>query len=153
MILLFILKVVLNPQLNYDYDKLMYLIAEKESKLQCQVIDPYNITYGKYQVTPHLIQKLGYTQPMTCEQQDEMMLKLLKMYESMIDIPKYEFKHYKGMLLHRTNILIAMHFAPYGTIRYLETGIDFGNGWVSVSELLKRYEHTNFYEIQQNLKK
>jgi hypothetical protein len=126
----------------------MYLIAEKESKFQCQVVDPYNITYGKYQVTPHLIQKLGYKTPMSCDQQDEMMRKLLKYYEQMIDLKKYEFKYHKGVLLHRTNILVAMHFAPYGTIRYLETGVDFGNGLVSVSQLLKRYENTNFYSIQ-----
>ena len=148
MILLLIFNVIWGAELNYNYDKLMYLIAEKESKFQCQVIDPYNITYGKYQVTPHLIQKLGYTQPLSCEKQDEMMRKLLKMYEQMIDLKKYEFKYYKGVLLHRTNILIAMHFAPYGTIRYLESGVDFSNGLISVSELLRRYEHINFYELQ-----
>lgn len=148
MLLILVFKLVLNTQLNYNYDKLMYLIAEKESKFQCQVVDPYNITYGKYQVTPHLIQKLGYNTPLSCEQQDQMMRKLLKYYEQMIDFKKYEFKYHKGVLLHRTNILVAMHFAPYGTIRYLETGVDFGNGLISVSQLLKRYEHTNFYTIQ-----
>ena len=89
MIYIFLLKALLDVQLNYQYDKLMYLIAEKESRFQCQVVDPYNITYGKYQVTPHLIQKFGYQQPMTCEQQDELMLKLIKMYEEMLHIVKY----------------------------------------------------------------
>ncbi|MCU0445619.1 MAG: hypothetical protein MUE85_11960 [Microscillaceae bacterium] len=148
MLLILILKLVINVELGYNYDKLLYIIAEKESKFQCHVVDPYNITYGKYQVTPHLIQKLGYTQPMSCEKQDEMMRKLVKMYEEMLNVKKYEFKYHKGVLLHRTNLLIAMHFAPYGTIRYLETGVDFGNGLVSVSQLLKRYEHTSFYELQ-----
>ena len=148
MIYIFLLKALLDVQLNYQYDKLMYLIAEKESRFQCQVVDPYNITYGKYQVTPHLIQKFGYQQPMTCEQQDELMLKLIKMYEEMLHIDKYEFKYYKGTLLHKTNLIVAMHFAPYGTIRYLETGVDIGNGLITVSELLKKYENTSFYELQ-----
>ncbi|NJO02562.1 MAG: hypothetical protein HC880_13530 [Bacteroidia bacterium] len=147
MIYLLILKVLLSVELDYNYDKLLYLIAEKESRFQCQVVDPYNITYGKYQITPHLIRKLGYKQPMSCEEQDQLMLKLIKMYEQMLDLPKYEFKYYQGTLLHRTNLLIAMHFAPYGTIRYLETGVDFSNGLISVSGLLKRYESTNFYQI------
>jgi len=148
MVLILILRMFLNVELEYNYDKLLHLIAEKESRFQCQVIDPYNITYGKYQVTLHLIQKFGYKQPMTCEQQDEMMKKLLKLYEQMLNIKKYEFKYQKGVLLQRTNLLVAMHFAPYGTIRYLETGVDFGNGLVSVSQLLKRYEHSNFYEVK-----
>ena len=85
---------------------------------------------------------------MPCEAQDEMMRKLLAYYETLIDMEKYEFKYHNGVLLQRSNILIAMHFAPYGTIRYLETGVDFSNGLVSVSILLKRYEHLNFYEMQ-----
>jgi hypothetical protein len=140
---------LLNVELGYDYNKLTYLIAEKESKFQCHVVDPYNITYGKYQVTPHLIQTNGYQWPMTCEQQDELMLKLIKQYEGMLNIEKYEFKYYKGVLLHRTNLLIAMHFAPYGTIRYLETGVDFSNGLISVSSLLKQYENVTFYKVKQ----
>ena len=134
-------------EMEYNYDKLMYLIAEKESKFQCQVNDPYNITYGKYQVTPHLASHVGHTIPMSCEEQDKMMNKIVRYYEQLIDVKKYEFKYYKGVLLHRTNILIAMHFAPYGTIRYLETGADFGNGLITVSQLLKRYEYDNFYEL------
>lgn len=86
--------------------------------------------------------------PMTCQQQDQMMQKLLKEYEKMLNVEKYEFKYYKGVLLHRTNLLIAMHFAPYGTIRYLEQGVDFSNGLISVAGLLKRYENTSFYELQ-----
>lgn len=148
MLYILVLKLLFNTELNYNYDKLMYVIAEKESKFQCQVVDPYNITYGKYQVTPHLIQKFGYSQPMTCEQQDEMMVKLLKYYEEMLDMEKYEFKYHNGILLHKTNLLIAMHFAPYGTIRYLETGVDFSNGLISVEILLKRYEGMTFYELQ-----
>lgn len=148
MIYILILKVMLSTELNYNYDKLLYLIAEKESRFQCQVVDPYNITYGKYQVTPHLIRKFGYTQPMTCEEQDELMMKLVSMYERMIDWEKYEFKYYKGTLLHRTNLLISMHFAPYGTLRYLESGVDFSNGLISVSGVLKYYEQTNFYEVK-----
>ncbi len=148
MLYILILKVALSLELDYNYDKLMYLIAEKESRFQCQVVDPYNITYGKYQVTPHLIQKMGYQMPMTCQQQDQMMQKLLKEYEKLLNVEKYEFKYYKGVLLHRTNLLIAMHFAPYGTIRYLEQGVDFSNGLISVAGLLKRYENTSFYELQ-----
>jgi len=148
MLYILVLRLIFDTQLAYNYDKLMYVIAEKESKFQCQVVDPYNITYGKYQVTPHLIAKLGYSQPMPCEAQDEMMRKLLAYYETLIDMEKYEFKYHNGVLLQRSNILIAMHFAPYGTIRYLETGVDFSNGLVSVSILLKRYEHLNFYEMQ-----
>ncbi len=148
MIYILALRALLDMELSYNYDKLLYLIAEKESKFQCQVVDPYNITYGKYQITPHLIQKFGYTQPMTCEQQDELMIKVVQMYEKILDFEKYEFKYHNGILLHRTNLLIAMHFAPYGTVRYLETGVDFGNGLITVSELLKRYEQTNFYAIQ-----
>jgi hypothetical protein len=148
MIYLLILSAIFNVEVQYKYDKLLYLIAEKESRFQCQVVDPYNITYGKYQVTPHLISTFGYKQPMSCEQQDEMMHKLLKYYEQLLNLKKYEFKYYRGVLLHRTNLLVAMHFAPYGTIRYLETGVDFGNGLVSVSQLLKRYENTNFYDLQ-----
>jgi hypothetical protein len=138
MLYILILKIALSTGLDYNYNKLLYVIAEKESRSQCQVVDPYNITYGKYQVTPHLIQKMGYQVPMSCEQQDEIML----------NIEKYEFKYYKGVLLHRTNLLIAMHFAPYGTIRYLEQGVDFSNGLISVATLLKRYENTTFYELQ-----
>ena len=137
----------LSHHLEYDYDKLLYVIAEKESRFQCQITDPYNITYGKYQITPHLIQKFGYAIPMPCEDQDVLMRKLLTMYEEMLGLGKYEFKYHKGILLHKTNLLIAMHFAPYGTIRYLETGVDFSNGLVSVSELLKRYESHTFYQI------
>ncbi len=148
MIYILIFKTLLDVELGYNYDKLLYLIAEKESRFQCQVVDPYNITYGRYQVTPHLIQKLGYQMPMTCEQQDEMMMKLCRYYENLIDLEKYEFKYYQGVLLHKTNIIVAMHFAPYGTIRYLETGVDFSNGLISVSELLQSYEKTNFYEIK-----
>lgn len=142
------LKTFFVVDLNYNYDKLLYIIAEKESKFQCQVMDPYNITYGKYQVTPHLIEKHGYKMPMTCEAQDELMKKLLKMYEDMLQIKKYEFKRHKGVLLHKTNLLIAMHFAPYGTIRYLESGVDFSNGLISVSSLLKQYESKSFYELK-----
>lgn len=148
MLYILILKIALSTGLDYNYNKLLYVIAEKESRSQCQVVDPYNITYGKYQVTPHLIQKMGYQVPMSCEQQDEMMQKLLKKYEIMLNIEKYEFKYYKGVLLHRTNLLLAMHFAPYGTIRYLEQGVDFSNGLISVATLLKRYENTTFYELQ-----
>jgi len=135
-------------EVQYDYDKLLHLIAEKESKFQCQVMDPFNITYGKYQVTPHLIQQFGYTMPMSCESQDQMMRKLLGYYEQILQIEKYEFKYHRGVLLHRTNLLIAMHFAPYGTIRYLETGVDFSNGLVSVSYFLKHYEGDNFYNMR-----
>ncbi len=148
MIYILIFKVFLNVELDYNYDKLLYLIAEKESRFQCQIWDPYNITYGKYQITPHLIQKFGYEQPMSCEAQDKLMLDLIHMYEKMLDLDKYEFKYLNGILLHRTNLIVAMHFAPYGTIRYLETGVDFSNGLISVSELLKRYEGTNFYQVQ-----
>ena len=148
MLYILVFKMLLNVELDYNYSKLMYLIAEKESRFQCQIMDPYNITYGKYQVTPHLIQKHGYSMPMTCEEQDELMLKLCKLYENMLDIEKYEFKYHNGILLHKTNLIVAMHFAPYGTIRYLEEGVDFSNGLISVSELLERYERTNFYELQ-----
>ncbi|MCS6822351.1 MAG: hypothetical protein NZ551_10845 [Microscillaceae bacterium] len=148
MIYLILLHFLLGIDLKYDYDRLLYVIAEKESRFQCQVRDPYNITYGKYQITEHLIRTYGYTIPMTCEQQDKLMLKLIDMYEKMLNIEKYEFRYYKGILLHRTNLLIAMHFAPYGTIRYLETGQDFSNGLISVSELLRRYEDYNFYKLQ-----
>jgi hypothetical protein len=148
MIYILILKAFFDVEVNYNYDKLLYLIAEKESRFQCQVTDPYNITYGKYQVTPHLVNTFGYQIPMSCEQQDEMMRKLLKYYEQLLNLKKYEFKYYKGVLLHRTNLLVAMHFAPYGTIRYLETGVDFSNGLISVSTLLKRYEQSNFYQLQ-----
>lgn len=148
MLYILIFRLLFNADLSYDYDKLLYLVAEKESRFQCQVMDPYNITYGKYQVTPHLIQKFGYSMPMSCEDQDVLMMKLVKMYENMLDIEKYEFKYHKGVLLQKTNLIVAMHFAPYGTIRYLESGVDFSNGLISVSELLKRYERTNFYEVK-----
>lgn len=148
MLYILVFKMLLDVQLNYNYDKLLYLIAEKESRFQCQITDPYNITYGKYQITPHLIQKNGYTMPMSCEDQDVLMKKLITMYEKMLDIEKYEFKYHNGILLHRTNLIVAMHFAPYGTIRYLEHGVDFSNGLISVSQLLERYERTNFYELQ-----
>lgn len=138
----------LNMDLQYDYDKLLYLIAEKESKFQCQIMDPYNTTYGRYQVTPYLVQKYGYKIPMTCEEQDEMMLKLAKMYEQLLNIKKYEFKYHNGILLHRTNLLVAMHYAPHGTIRYLETGVDFGNGLFTVSDLLRKYESSTFYKLK-----
>lgn len=134
-------------KLSYDYAKLMDVIAEKESGFQCQIRDPYNVTYGKYQVMPNVIHDFGYTIPMTCEEQDELMLKLIKMYEEILDVEKYEMKYYKGVLLHKTNLLIAMHFAPYGTVRYLETGVDFSNSILSVSGLLKRYENMPFYKI------
>ncbi|GAB4404445.1 MAG: hypothetical protein OHK0053_30000 [Microscillaceae bacterium] len=148
MLYILLLKFALSTELSYDYDKLMYLIAEKESRFQCQVVDPYNITYGKYQITPHLIQKMGYSMPLSCAEQDKLMRKVLQHYETLLNIEKYEFKYYKGTLLHRTNLLIAMHFAPFGTIRYLEHGVDFSNGLISVSGLLKRYESTSFYEVQ-----
>lgn len=148
MFYLLLFKLFFNVEPQYNYDKLLHLIAEKESKFQCQVMDPLNITYGRYQVTPHLIQQMGYSMPMGCEQQDQMMRKLLHYYEQLLDVKKYEFKYYKGVLLHRTNLLVAMHFAPYGTIRYLETGVDFSNGLVSISYFLKRYEGDNFYEMR-----
>ncbi len=148
MFYIFLFKVFFNVGVDYNYDKLLYLIAEKESKFQCHVMDPLNITYGKYQVTPHLAQQMGYKIPASCEQQDEMMRKLLKYYEQLLNVEKYEFKYYRGVLLHRTNLLVAMHFAPYGTIRYLETGVDFSNGLVSISYFLKRYEGDNFYDLR-----
>lgn len=148
MIYLLILKAFFFVDMQYNYDKLLYLIAEKESRFQCQIIDPYNVTYGKYQVMPSLAQKMGYQFPLSCEKQDEMMMKLVRMYEELIDIKKYEFKYHKGILLHRTNLIVAMHFAPHGTIRYLETGVDFSNGILSVSGLLKRYEKDTFYELK-----
>lgn len=148
MLYIVILKVLLNAntQFTYDYDRLMYIIAEKESRFQCQVVDPYGITYGKYQVTDYLIAANGYKRPMTCEQQDELMRKLIKMYEAMGG--KYEFTYRRGIWLHKTNLVIAMHFAPYGTIKYLEGGEDFSNGLISVSTLLKRYEDVNLYKVK-----
>jgi hypothetical protein len=148
MFYLFLFKLFFSVEPQYNYDKLLHLIAEKESKFQCQVVDPLNITYGRYQVTPHLIQQMGFQMPMDCEKQDQMMRKLLGYYEQLLNVEKYEFKYYRGVLLHRTNLLVAMHFAPYGTIRYLETGVDFSNGLVSVSYFLKRYEEDNFYELR-----
>ncbi|HAS44387.1 MAG TPA: hypothetical protein DCS93_28170, partial [Microscillaceae bacterium] len=103
-------------------------------------------TYGKYQVTDHLIAANGYKRPMTCEQQDELMRKLIKMYEAMGG--KYEFTYRRGIWLHKTNLVIAMHFAPYGTIKYLEGGEDFSNDLISVSTLLKRYEDVNLYKVK-----
>ena len=133
---------------EFNYQELACIIAEKESQFQCQVVDPYNITYGRYQVTPHLIQKMGYYIPRTCEQQDEMIYKLFDLYEDILKIEEWEFKTVHGIFLHKTNLLIAMHFAPYGTLRYLKYGVDFSNGLISVSGLLRRYEKTNLYSSE-----
>lgn len=133
---------------TYDYDKVMYIIADRESKFQCQVWDTWTgcNTYGKYQVTDYLATTYGKGIPMNCEEQDEMMKKLIVFYESIIDMKKYEFTYHRGVFLTRTNLLIAMHFVPYGTIKYLETGEDYSNGLISVSEILKKYEDADCYK-------
>lgn len=140
---------------EYNYDKLLAQMRHDESRYDetgvCQIWS--GGTYGKYQMDPRFAAVLGYTFPQPCEKHDEIALKgyqwcLQQMDNTFGGRANWEFKTIRGIYLTKTNVIEAMWGAPYGTLQYLKGGYDWGNGYWSVSSLLKKYEKTgiDFYE-------
>lgn len=145
--------------IGYDYKKLMRQMAHDESRFEetgnCQVYCAD--TYGAYQMSVTFLHKLGYPVPMSCEKQHQAVLDGYKFHLDLIDSyfggrDKWEGKVMQGIFLHKTNVLEAMWGAPYATLKFLKTGVNWGNGYWTVKSLLKKYEEEKYrFDIRRKI--